>query len=554
MVDKFTILDKLDLSSIPDEGIRQCISLLLNLVEELKQENRALREENQRLRDEINRLKGEQGKPIIKPGSQSTPRDYSSEPQRRTPKTWQKGPKLNQITIDREQVLRVDPAILPADAVFKGYAPVVVQDIQIHTDNVRFWKEKFYSGAAEKTYLADLPLGYAGEFGPGIRALAIIFAFACQMSEPKILEWFHQVGVQISEGQISSLVIKAQHQFQQEKDGVYQAGLQSSPWQHLDETGTRVNGQNHHCHIVDNPLHTTYITTEAKDRLSVIDVLRNGQPRSFRLNEEALGYLETAGVSWKTRQKLVYLPWDQDLDEADLAGWLEEHLPGLGAQWRKWILDATAVAAYHARLEWPVVRLLICDDAPQFPWVTQELALCWVHEGRHYKKLLPYLPQHRKVLEEFLKDFWNFYDALLAYRQQPSLAERVRLDRAFDALFSRESGYWALDERIAKTRAKKAHLLMVLEHPEIPLHNNPAELAARQRVRKRKISFGPRTAEGAKAWDTFMSLVATTKKLGVNFYQYIHDRISGTNQIPSLDSIIEERAKELNLGGSWAHP
>ena len=554
MVDKFTILDKLDLSSIPDEGIRQCIILLLNLVEELKQENRALREENQRLRDEINRLKGEQGKPIIKPGGKSTPRDYSSEPQRRTPKTWQKGPKLNQITIDREQVLRVDPSILPADAVFKGYEPVVVQDIHIHTDNVRFWKEKFYSGAAAKTYLADLPLGYAGEFGPGIRALAIIFAFACQMSEPKILEWFRQVGVQLSEGQISNLVIKEQHQFHQEKAGVYRAGLQSSPWQHLDETGTRVNGQNHHCHIVDNPLHTTYITTEAKDRLSVIDVLRNGQPRSFRLNGEALGYLETAGVSGKTRQKLVYLPWDQDLDEAHLEGWLEEHLPGLGAQGRKWILDATAVAAYHARLEWPVVRLLICDDAPQFPWVTKELALCWVHEGRHYKKLLPYLPQHRKVLEEFRKDFWEFYDALLAYRQQPSLAERVRLERAFDALFSRESGYWALDERIAKTRAKKAPLLMVLEHPEIPLHNNPAELAARQRVRKRKISFGPRTAEGAKAWDTFMSLVATTKKLGVNFYQYIHDRISGANQIPSLESIIEERAKELNLGGSWAHP
>ena len=55
------MLEDLDLSSIQDEGIRQCIVMLLNLVEDLKQENRALREENQRLRDEINRLKGEQG-------------------------------------------------------------------------------------------------------------------------------------------------------------------------------------------------------------------------------------------------------------------------------------------------------------------------------------------------------------------------------------------------------------------------------------------------------------------------------------------------------------
>jgi hypothetical protein len=30
---------------------------------------------------------------------------------------------------------------------------------------------------------------------------------------------------------------------------------------------------------------------------------------------------------------------------------------------------------------------------------------------------------------------------------------------------------------------------MVLEHPEVPLHNNPAELDARTRVRKRAVSY-----------------------------------------------------------------
>ncbi len=127
---------------------------------------------------------------------------------------------------------------------------------------------------------------------------------------------------------------------------------------------------------------------------------------------------------------------------------------------------------------------------------------------------------------------------MLAYRQQPTLKERTRLETEFDTLFATETGYWALDQRIALTRAKKANLLMVLEHPEIPLHNNSAELDARQRVRKRKISFGPRVAEGTRAWDTFMSLAGTTRKLGVNFYRYIQDRISGANQIPQLASII----------------
>ena len=125
---------------------------------------------------------------------------------------------------------------------------------------------------------------------------------------------------------------------------------------------------------------------------------------------------------------------------------LEAHLPGLGPQQRQWILDATAVAAYHADLEFPVVRLLVCDDAPQFTLVTEELALCWVHEGRHYKKLVPYVPHHRALVEDFVQRFWTYYDQLLAYREQPTPEEAVRLDGEFEAVFSTVTGY----ERIGR--------------------------------------------------------------------------------------------------------
>jgi hypothetical protein len=303
--------------------------------------------------------------------------------------------------------------------------------------------------------------------------------------------------------------------------------------------------------VVTNPLHTTFLTTPGKDRQTIVDVLQNGAPRSFRLNDEAFAYLEQAGVSAVIRQKLAHLPRDQAVDEPTMQAWIATVMPMIGAQTYKWIMDATAVAAYHAQIEWPVVLLLVCDGALQFTWITAELGLCWVREGRHYKKLVPAVPQHQALLDAFLEDFWAYYDDLLAYRDHPTLEERQRLVEAFGTLFSRKTGYWALDERIALTRAKKTSLLIVLAHPEIPLHNNPAELGARQPVRKRVISFGPRTAEGAKAWDTFMSLAATTKQLGVSFYQYIHDRISGTQQIPRLNEIIDERAKELDLGASW---
>ena len=178
--------------------------------------------------------------------------------------------------------------------------------------------------------------------------------------------------------------------------------------------------------------------------------------------------------------------------------------------------------------------------------------LCWVHEGRPYKKLMPVISLHRQQLEDFRKRFWEYYDQLLAYRQKPTPEERERLETEFDRLFAIRTDYEALNQRIAKSQAKKDSLLLVLKHPELPLHNNPAELGARQRVRKRDVSFGPRTQDGVQAWDTFMSLAETTKKLGVSFYQYIHDRISGANQIPRLADLVEKAAKELNLGSSWA--
>jgi len=546
------MLEDLDLNSIADDRARELVRQLLNLLEDVMADLRVAQAENQRLRDEINRLKGEQGRPTIKSNQPQPPSpDHSSEQERRKPKGWSKGRKMDRIAIDREQVVQVDPDCLPPDAQFKGYEEVVVQDVVFRTDNVLFHKEKFYSPSQHQTYLASLPQGYNGQFGPGIKSLALGFYYGAQMSEPKVAELLRSVGVQISDGQVSNLLIKDHTVFHAEKAALYQTGLASSPWQHLDDTSTRVNGQNGYCHIVCNPLYTAYFTTATKDRLTVIDVLTNHRPRHFLINAEALDILEACGLSAVRRRQVALLLGETIMADATMQALLEAHLPGLGPQQRRWILDATAVAAYHADLEFPVVRLLVCDAAPQFTLVTEELALCWVHEGRHYKKLLPYIPRHRALVEDFVQRFWTYYDQLLAYRERPTSAEARRLEGEFEALFATITGYEALDERIAKTGAKKGCLLMVLAHPEIPLHNNPAELGARARVRKRDVSFGPRTREGAKAWDTFMTLAETATKLGVSFYYYIHDRVSGLYQIPALADTIEERAKSLNLGASW---
>jgi hypothetical protein len=546
------MLEDLDWHSIADERARELVRQLLNLLEDVRADLRAAQEENQRLHDEIKRLKGEPGRPAIKANRPPpSSRDYSSEQERRKPKGWSKGSKTPHIPIDREQVVAVDPARLPPDAVFKGYEDVVVQALIFRTDHVLFHKEKFYSPSQHHTSLATLPQGYHGQLGPGLKSLALALYFGAPMSEPKVAEWLRHVGVQLSEGQGSNLLIKDQAAFHAAKDALSQAGLASSPWQPLDDTSTRGNGQNGYCHIVCTPLSTAYFTTAAKDRRTMIDVLTNHRPRRFVVNAEALGYVEAVGLAAVRRRQLEPLSGETCRDEATMQALLEEPRPGLGPQPRQWSLDATAVAASHADLEYPVVRLLVWDDAPQFALVTEALARCWVHEGRHSKKLMPYVPHHRTLVEAFVQRFWTYYDALRAYREHPTLAEAVRLAGEFETLYSTVTGDDALDERIAKTRAKKACLLMALTHPEIPLHNNPAELGARARVRKRDVSFGPRTRAGAKAWDTFMTLAGTARKLGVSFYHYIHDRVSGAYQMPALADLIPERAKDLNLGASW---
>ncbi|HEY1348979.1 MAG TPA: transposase [Ktedonobacteraceae bacterium] len=154
--------------------------------------------------------------------------------------------------------------------------------------------------------------------------------------------------------------------------------------------------------------------------------------------------------------------------------------------------------------------------------------------------------------EPFAKDFWKRSRELLVSRDHPSPAKADALRTAFDDVCGQTSGYQPLDERLARTRAKKDALLLLLEHPEILFHNNPAELGARQRVRKRDVSLQARTREGIKAWDTFQTLVETAYTIGVNVYQDVHDRITSTDRLPCLAPLMRERAVALHLGASWA--
>ena len=178
-----TVLQTFDPQQIADESVRQVIVILLNHTEQLTAEITALKAENQRLRDENHRLKGEQGKPDIKAKRHQPiePTNHSSEAERKTKRPHRKGDKNTHLKINREQVVSIPREKLPLDAQFKGYEDVLTQDIHLSTDNILFHKQKYYSPSHKRTYLADLPAGYVGQFGPNLRAMVVSLYFGGNM-------------------------------------------------------------------------------------------------------------------------------------------------------------------------------------------------------------------------------------------------------------------------------------------------------------------------------------------------------------------------------------
>jgi hypothetical protein len=184
------------------------------------------------------------------------------------------------------------------------------------------------------------------------------------------------------------------------------------------------------------------------------------------------------------------------------------------------------------------VKVILSDDAPQFKKLTEEQALCWIHDARNYKKLEPIVPLHKKELEDFLNRYWNYYRQLLQFRENPTQENAEQLSTEFDGLISTKTNYEALNKRIEITKENRSELLLTLKYPEIPLHNNAAELGARSQVRKRDVSLHTMTQDGTKASDTFMTIVQTAKKLEVSVFDYIGDRVSKSFKVPSLAELI----------------
>lgn len=528
---------------IENKRYAKAFRILFAIIEILSGELDAVKGENQKLRDENNLLKGEQTKPTINGSKRND--DISSENERKelnSRKTRNSTSRKDKIEIHNTEICRVDKSILPEDAVSKGYSCVTIRDIIVKPWNTNYKREVFYSPSEGKTYSGELPDGIKGEFGPGLRTHIITLYHVANVSEPKISEIMENMGVLISKATISRILTDDNDLFHKEKSELFLSGLNSTTYQQIDDTSARVNGNNWYTQILCNPYYAAYFTVPHKDRETILDILLCGNEKTYYFNEEAFELMKMFNIPQIWMEKLSSLKGNTYNNEEIRREMDYVFPPDRYKSIKQKVLEACSIAAYHQMTNIPLVNTLLSDDAPQFCKLTVQHAHCWIHDGRNYKKLRPIVPYYYEKLKAFLDRYWDYYRKLCEFRIKPDAEVAEQLDSEFDQLFSTKTDYDQLDERISKTKEKKESLLKVLTMPEIPLHNNAAELAARVKVRKRDVSLQTVTDKGTKANDTFMTIVQTAKKLDVSAYDYIFDRVSNKFEMPSLAQLIREKS------------
>ena len=519
---------------VQDEQIKSMLRLLLNIVESQQSEISSLKETNQALRDEINRLKGEQGKPKFKPKNKS--KDISSE--RYTKSTdkgreKKKGKKKN-ILIDKKETCKIDKSILPPDAVFKGYDTLIQQDIVFKRENTEFQIELWYSPSKNKTYRSH-PDNYTGYFGNNLKTFALMMHNFADVTHSKLLGLLRGMDIEISSGSLQNILSENRETWIKEKQDIIKSGLQGDYTQ-TDTTGAKVAGELWHTHILCSDNFMSFSTLEGKGRKHLLYALQ-GEPEnglSFIYNDVTEKYLNHFKISKSHKKQLASIYENQGiLTEFEFKKKTTELMPDLVSKPTtfNWVCDSFAFGYYHWQEDYSKVNILISDNAPEYKLIGNRQGLCWIHDARNYNKITPFVKYHQQLVEDFQRTYWKFYKKLLDYKDKPDKELKHKIETDFDKLFIPNTRYFDLDKQIKKTLKNKNELLTVLEYPQIPLHNNLSELAARIQVRKRDISLHTMTKCGTKLQDAFMSIIQTCRLNGVNAYAYIRNRVAEQNEI-----------------------
>jgi hypothetical protein len=507
------------------------------LLAELFGEVAALKQVVGEQREEIARLKGLKGRPNIKPSGM----DKGTEPARpaKPEKRRGRGKVTPRVSIEDQVVA----AVVPPGSRFKGHEPFLIQDLVISVRAICYQRERWVTPDGQ-TIVAPLPEGVDGHFGPELRRFVLMQYHQGQSTLPRLAALLRSMGVSISKRQLQRLLTDKKDDFVTEARAVLRAGLETSRWVSVDDTGARHAGKNGFCTQVGNDWFTWFGTRSSKSRLNFLDLLRAGHT-DYALDDAAYAYMRDHGLPAALIARLAAQPQTRF---ADQAAWLG-HLDRLGFSLSRVTPDPVRIATEGAL--WGSIRahqflcdaVVLSDDAGQF--VIGRHALCWVHAERLIHKLDTFTDQHRAAQTLVRGLIWDFYADLKAYQVNPGKRQARALRTRFDRIFRRRTGFATLDRLLARLHANKAELLMVLDRPEIPLHTNGSENDIRCQVTRRRVSAGTRSEIGRDCRDAFLGLGKTCNKLGIAVWDYLGSRLRvvGHLIVQPLDHYVRGRTR-----------
>lgn len=502
--------------------------IVIQLLEVLRYQTEVI----QTLRDEVAILKRHKSKPKIK-SSRLNEKDPKPGGKGKRPGS-EKENKTEELEIHQTEVVKAED--VPEGSEFKGYKNFIVQDLVINSHNTLYRMERWLT--PDGVYVnGQLPSSVDGHFGSTLKSYILYQYHQCHVTQPLILEGLGEFGIEISAGQINNILIGERDVFHQEKAEVLVAGLAISSHVNVDDTGARHNGKNGYCTHIGSDLFAWFESTESKSRINFLELLRAGRT-DYVLNAESYDYMTAQKLP---KNKIELLEKELGKSFSNKEQWLA-FLVKVGISEVRHIRIATEGALIGSLLENGFNKdlVIVSDDAGQFNIFLH--ALCWIHAERLINKLVPYTEEQRKDLSSIRDQIWALYKELKHYKENPTVKWSTTLTTQFDELFSTKTCFTSLNLSLQRLQKNKKELLLVLKRPEIPLHNNASENDIREYVKKRKISGGTRSPDGRKSRDTFTSLKKTCRKLGVSFWKFLNDRVSGENSIDSLPIIMWDRA------------
>ena len=426
---------------------------------------------------------------------------------------------------------------IPEGAEFKGYKPFVVQGLKIKVHNTKYLLAT-YQTAEGKYICSQLPEHLNGKhLSPELVSYILYQHYHCGVTQPLLLEQLREFEIDISTGHLSNILIEGKAAFHKEKDRILAVGLEVFNYINVDDTGARHNGKNGYCTHIGNELFSFFKSTESKSRINFLKLLRAGHS-DFVINMDAICYMQSNKLPQKPLEAIIENRGTIFANESQWNDFLSEN----GIVKGRHVQIATEGVLMGDFIEQGISKhlVIVSDDAGQFNVLLH--ALCWIHANRAIDKIIPFTDQARTDLNTVKDQVWQLYEGLKAYKENPKPKDKKRLSAMFDEIFGQTTSSASLNAALKRNNNNKSELLLVLERPDIPLHNNGAENAIREYVKKRKISGSTRSESGRQCRDTFTSLKKTCRKLGVSFWQYLNDRIHNTELIPDLSDLILQNA------------